>query len=426
MKYMRLNYIVTNLYYYFFCLLVILASGSLIAYRVGPNRIDILIVIMGLPLLMKAMGKKRDFSITTIMGLFFAIYFFINFLNYSATWVNLIRYISLLMIMFVFGLQVSRSNIKIHVFLYRIILFIASYSLVLFLLISVLRLQIPFTNINPFDSITPYRSYSGVYYSLSAINIGGTWILRNNSIFWEPGLYQIFLNFALYAYLFLDISKKRKHLTIILLSILSTFSATGIILATMLVVYYIIQKQSNTKKNIPLKLIISIILLVAVTSVSGIILSEKSQSSVQSFQSRTSDIELGLMAFIQKPIIGHGYFNEDVFFSLQTRSNVYWHHERGNSNGLINLAYMQGLIGLIIYFFPLVYSKSFYRKRSDKIAFLMFFLISNMTAPLYQTAFMILWVGLSYGSIFVHVSNKYDIPKRNVSTYKEINNGNYI
>lgn len=388
-----------NIYYYTFCLIVLIASGSLVAYRIGTNRIDILIVLMGLPFIFKAIMKKKHFEFLIIIGLLLSIYYLINFINYPNTGLKLLRYVSLLLIMIVMTLRSRTYDINIYFVFYRIILFIAAYSLVFFILISILNIPINYIHINPFNSITPYRSYFGVYYSLSAVNLGGIWISRNNSIFWEPGLYQVYLNFALYVNLFIKENKKKKGLIILLLSILSTFSATGIILASILIGYKIIINQKYDSKNIPLKLFISVLLIVTITSMTGNILNEKSQSSLQSFESRKSDIILGLAAFVEKPIIGHGYFNEEIFFRMQRNSNVYWDYNRGNSNGIINIAYMQGIIGLLLYLFPIFFGKKGYVKRSDKIGFILFFIISNMTAPIYQTAFMLLLVGRSYSEL---------------------------
>ena len=70
------------------------------------------------------------------------------------------------------------------------------------------------------------------------VTLFGVNLVRNSSIFWEPGILQFYLNLLF----FLEISFfKRKNYVIILtvLAILSTYSTTGLLLLMVQIVYFL-------------------------------------------------------------------------------------------------------------------------------------------------------------------------------------------
>jgi O-antigen ligase len=70
---------------------------------------------------------------------------------------------------------------------------------------------------------------------------------RNNSIFFEPGAYQIFLNAAIFMLFFAktEISKERRwiYLMILLMALLTTFSTTGFLILSIIVLLVLVKSK---------------------------------------------------------------------------------------------------------------------------------------------------------------------------------------
>lgn len=140
---------------------------------------------------------------------------------------------------------------------------------------------------------------------------------RNASIFWEPGLFQAFLNIALA----MNISKSRKILSlktiILLLALFSTFSTTGYLTFVVILVGYMMNIKKWKKSNIPglvnIPIITILLALVFIISTSTVV-SEKfaaNRSTNRSFIIRISDIAVDIQTFINNPLLGCGAGNID-------------------------------------------------------------------------------------------------------------------
>ena len=78
---------------------------------------------------------------------------------------------------------------------------------------------------------------------------------RNNSIFFEPGAYQIFLNAAIFMLIFVNIEissmKRWVYLTILVMTLVSTFSTTGyLIFAAMFVLFLLVSRDLSTSYKV--------------------------------------------------------------------------------------------------------------------------------------------------------------------------------
>lgn len=70
---------------------------------------------------------------------------------------------------------------------------------------------------------------------------------RNFGMFWEPGAFQIFINFALFFELF-DKKPRIHYIIIFTLALITTFSTTGFIALAVLFIYYLLAKGLKTPK----------------------------------------------------------------------------------------------------------------------------------------------------------------------------------
>ncbi len=90
---------------------------------------------------------------------------------------------------------------------------------------------------------------------------------RNNSIFYEPGAYQIFLNVALFILLFTDMNYKRHtqwiFISILLVTLVTTFSTTGFLIFGVMFGLFLMESTviSGRAKTALVGVVVSIVLL---------------------------------------------------------------------------------------------------------------------------------------------------------------------
>ena len=153
------------------------------------------------------------------------------------------------------------------------------------------------------------------------------YLLRNQGIFWEPGAYQTFLNFALIFVLFIDVENIQRKTLILTCAILTTLSTTGYLVALLIFMAYIIdlllsKKEANNRKYKYLLLaIISLIIGVVIFinlpdkaryqlfgKVSNYLSSDIHNSTTRSSTSvRVDAFIYAIKAFFASPIFGIGY-----------------------------------------------------------------------------------------------------------------------
>ena len=100
------------------------------------------------------------------------------------------------------------------------------------------------------------KTYAYLFYyasdeiTLSVMNLFGVEFCRNQGLFWEPGVLQIYLNlfFFLQAFIF----KKNRWLILIGFAILGTYSTTGIIILIGQLIYLFIQRFNENKLYLPI------------------------------------------------------------------------------------------------------------------------------------------------------------------------------
>ena len=128
--------------------------------------------------------------------------------------------------------------------------------------------------INSLGIIIPYLPYNNggvdgmrvtsiLYTQLHNPNVGGSIALRNCGPFWEPGVFQIFINFG-FLLLLLDntVKTNRIYVAICILALLTTYSTTGYITFFLIAFVYIYTlKQFSIAKKILILSTIGIIFI---------------------------------------------------------------------------------------------------------------------------------------------------------------------
>jgi hypothetical protein len=158
-----------------------------------------------------------------------------------------------------------------------------------------------------------YTSYFGVYYRWQNMRrIFGIYTMASNGPFWEPGLYQIYLNLALWHELF--VKKKFGWVAILLtVSIIVTTSTMGAITLVIIWTGYLYNRQP-----LSYKMISSFPLFIILLTILSKLWIEKKTYASGNISSRGNDLEELIQTFIKHPIFGNGVGNMQGMSALFT------------------------------------------------------------------------------------------------------------
>ncbi len=232
-------------------------------------------------------------------------------------------------------------------------------------------------------------------------NVFGLEFCRNQGLFWEPGVLQIFLNifFFIEAFIF-----KRNKLLLLFLSfvILTTYSTTGLALLLIQCIFYVKQEFKYNKFILPLFLVI----LIPIFFVFSINIDEKLQGSRESsFQKRVFDLTQPVFIALDNPLTGIGldlfqfqkirqefYISStslkelNSFFGIDAKMEV---SDKGSSNSIMFLLASTGFptaIFLLLMFFK---QQIFVEK---KWLIMLLMTISVMSEPLLLRPFFLIFI----------------------------------
>ena len=332
---------------------------------------------------------KKDLKKLFIYMVFLAGFFVINLYIFPKTAMTLIYKEICFLIFVLFSKYIMQNNIDIMSYFYNVIIAIAWINFILFLLIEILQLPIPYTEIYSIYNLGVYKNYFDVYMKTtgSILYVGNLCIQRIAAFFWEPGIYAIYLNFALYYHVFQEKNKKQSKFVILLINLVLTFSTTGLILAISIFAIFIMKSKTISKRT---KIVIMLPLCAITFAIALIIVYyKKFDITTNSYKLRVHDLIVGLEIFRENIVFGTGFMNTDVFVYRQPGN-------RGNSNGLVTWMFTTGMFGVSIMLYPFVNRLMHTDKKFDYLVYLIAFLISNMTEPLYIYPFMIYIVAKEY------------------------------
>lgn len=221
----------------------------------------------------------------------------------------------------------------------------------------------------------------------SFINIGPLSLLRNQGMFWEPGVFQISMNLLLYI---LIIVKQKSLLQAILpiFLIISSFSTTGLVVMSFIILYrFIVDKKTLARGD---KLVILIATILLTPLVLGNINQKFTGDSKESAALRTFDLYMGVDMILNNPIWGAGPDPEKYLSLTKDISTGYYDididHERGNTNTIISFMCYLG-IPFSVYFFRMIYLQNLFPRRK---MFFLIFIIMFASEPLFGTAILFL------------------------------------
>ena len=228
-------------------------------------------------------------------------------------------------------------------------------------------------------------------------------LVRPNGFFWEPGVFQIYLNLLLYFVLF-----ERRDLKMSVAALVAVFctqSTTGIFIAIALVMIYAFLSLRNGKL---LRSIFFGALLIPLAIYAGLNFANKFEGEARgSFFARQYDTLTGLAIAAEYPLLGVGfdvnsYMREAAYlgFTNLDIDVAAFDDRRGNSNGLVQPLYSLGLI-LGGFFLVCMLRQNFFENR----LLIGFILTASMASePLLFTPFflMLIFSGMTKRSMPVH------------------------
>jgi O-Antigen ligase len=174
--------------------------------------------------------------------------------------------------------------------------------------------------------------------------------LRADGFFYEPGVFQIYLNIFLYLTLF--VFKSWKLAILAVLAVLCTLSTTGAVTAFAIICWFIPTRYIN-RGSLGARVAkagVAALVIAALGAVASINIADKLAGENRgSFWARQYDLITGLNIIVEHPLIGIGFdYNQYYKASselgyaeteLPDRITL----DRGNSNGIIFLLYSVGI-----------------------------------------------------------------------------------
>ncbi|PGY13296.1 hypothetical protein [Bacillus cereus] len=212
----------------------------------------------------------------------------------------------------------------------------------------------------PFMGIFPTIEHNPGNYIMKFIDVGLSFVYipdygmqyRNYSIFREPGVFQFYINLALIFELWFKNEKiKKSRLVVYYITLISTFSTTGLIIGLVILFTYIVTNTQSNSNKIRFIIGISIFLLIFTVMYYKIpFIQENFDGAFDKFNggesstARTASLIAYLVAWLNKPIIGWGYTG-----GVYEAGNLYLHeYTQDNTNTIVtNFAFFGLIYGLI-------------------------------------------------------------------------------
>lgn len=368
--------------------LIILISGTAI-YSIEQFmtlRSATLIILLGLLLYEFIRNCKLEKKKMLIFLMFTMLFFMALFLKSINEAFGIIT--KMLLVIFLTNYCCNSNNTyKLFEIVYKFIVAISAVSLIFFVGLFVFKMDLPSFYVG--DNY--YKSYFYLFFTQSgyAETIGQFSFYRLQSIFWEPGVFSVYLLLALYYYCFLADEKKTTHFFILTISLILTLSTTGLIGGIGLIMVYFLKKIKSPQVRI---LTIAPLCVAAISMMVNIWMKKKSSTISPSYALRMYDMTRSLEIWKQNFLFGVG-FNNTSLFSMEGRT--------GNSNGFLNWCMTTGFFGLVFVILPFVVN-CIISKSKDRIRFIVFlglFILMNFTEPLIQTPIMLLLISMSYAAM---------------------------
>lgn len=250
----------------------------------------------------------------------------------------------------------DRKNLRLLLEFKKVIFVIAVISLI-FWFGSILKIPTNSSILIDWGGQRVIPGYFGIHYiAQNSIDFLGINTIRNTGFFDEAPMYSYVLSVGLIIKFLLDDETKRwnKETFILLFTLVTTTSTTGVLLSVLTIAYYILF-VSKLKKYGWLRGLVFIILIPSVLLLFRIIVMKKMDSSWYSSSSlRLDDFYAGFMSWKDHPWIGNGLDNETSVLKYVDYRRLSMIGGSGFSNGVMNVLSLGGISLLSFYLMPVL------------------------------------------------------------------------
>ncbi len=334
---------------YLIVISLILECRSVYNHLVGKAWISYAIVIMLAAGVLGALisqkiiyfNKSRAIAFVTI-AIYLLLYIFFN----SYHWSSYLRCLLCLVIIFIYYLFCYRDGIPSILYKYEnVILLISVISLffwVFGILLGIIKPSgIIHTTWSGSSESAVFPSYFNIYFKSQR---DAEPFLRNSAIFTESPMFSFHVSLALLFEVLLSEKFSLRKEIILIVTILSTHSTTGLSIVLALVVYQIMR---NKKKNVWMVLIYLafLISLPFIASIPFYLFNAK--MTTMSGSLRVDDFRVGFLAWSKHKVFGGGFENEQYLQSFMANWRII---NIGFSNSIMYILALTGIYVSIVYF----------------------------------------------------------------------------
>ncbi|CAK1608145.1 Oligosaccharide repeat unit polymerase Wzy [Streptococcus oralis subsp. dentisani] len=379
---------------YMWIILIIVQCHSIYTVKSEPFNLTVLLLVttamlLLLNLLRFTLSIKFIHKFIYMLGLYFIaiVTFFLTNIGANLTILNITKYFIMLPLFFLINSIYMNKKILPALLskFVNVVVILAIFSLFFWIFGTLLNVVHPTsTVINQWSGGRLINSYYNLYFETQQMIFFGIHIIRNSGIFAESPIWGLILSIAYVTDLLILKSDKNNKRNIIILTMLSTISTTGIIIIGLAILYKITTNRHKAKLLLfPVTLGLGFSLL--------LLLSEKSETV--SANLRVDDYNIGFKVWKASFWIGHGLNNG--ILAIQSHIPTF-ERSLGYSNTLFVILAQGGLLLFLIYFSPMILI--LFKKNINldfKFAIILFFIL--VTTIIFEGTFLFFWIlTLSY------------------------------
>ncbi len=361
---MTISFNAKTITHYLLVYLLIFTSGALVFK--SSNSDLILLVATAMAALAWWVYSAREINIKFLVYLAIFVIFLLVISSYTHGGMPVPTIVGqVIKFMFVYFVIATVGDKFLEVYA-RLVILLAAVSI-----IGYISDQLPF--FSGIVSLLPLHQWSGPtglesgYEGLLYMFRFNVHLDRNNSIFFEPGAYQFFLNSAIFILLFYDLRLKKKQrmigLAILLVAIATTQSTTGYITTALIMLGAFLYSKALSN-GLKLTAVIMTVLLMALLAplFQSVILDKITHySSIESIRDKKDLRSFELLVdkeIIKKYPLGLGYDGYRKAFSIIGKAPL----GHASSNGVTKLTAIFGLPFAIFYLGSMLWALLIYNK----------------------------------------------------------------
>lgn len=405
-----------NLLEYILCTCIVINCNT-VWQQTKFSKINNLIMILSIMILcftcFPKICRKRNvlFKTVIMISIIFVYNIIFIWINHQNTKSYIVRFVVILLGLLLYSIYATynKKRDSLLIKISNIMIVLSIVSLIMYISIEIFGI----ISTNSFctyiwGTIRTVPTYHNLYYQTQFASIGSMHFIRNTGIFTEGPMYSFILCIALMVQLFYINKINRKKIIILVITILSTLSTTGIIIMLVVLSIKFLSIKGKNKyysilKLILVPLVLSISLLSIVYFIDNKIQQSKSGTYGSSYSVRIDDFKVGFTAWDKHKLIGNGYDRHDItqlYMNKTLRGD-----DTGGSSGLMAVLAQGGVYLLSIYLFSLIIAIVYFikYKKMNEIVFCIIIAILFIVTNIPYTYIMMYLIALGYSSYFIRI-----------------------